>query len=102
MNTLTENFTTSTSAQTIARSHYNEYNYSHAYDLFDVYESCSRNKFRAMEYCKDLCNKMNGYGLKILSHNSHQFTVGFEFPHPTNGNTCFAYITKAYNRYCEL
>ena len=73
-----------------------------ARSLEDVYGTFSKNKVRAFMYCEDLMFKLKGRRLRILSHNSHTFTVGFEFPHPETGVMCFAYITPSYNRYIEL
>ena len=71
-------------------------------DLHDVYSSISESKHRAMDYCRYLMYDMNGWGLKILSHNTYCFTVGFEFSDKETGELCFAYITKSYDRYIKL
>ena len=82
--------------------HYEQWQMSNATHLWDVYDKFSRNKVRAMDYCEELVYKFHGRDLRILSHNSYTFTVGFEFPHPETGVLCFAYITPSYNRYIEL
>ena len=86
----------------IALNHYDAYNNSWDYSLYDVYGHYSEYKYNAMEYCRNLMNDLNGYNLKIISHNSMQFTVGFEFADPETGECMFAYITKDYIRYCYL
>lgn len=70
--------------------------------LSQVYGSYSQNKEYAMKYCFHLYNELNGERIRIISHNSMVFTVGFEFDHPTTGERCFAYITRDYNRFIRL
>lgn len=70
--------------------------------LYDVYTTPSRTKVSIYEMWRGIVSKMNGSGLQILSHNTNTFTLGFTFVNPENGKKCFAYITKAYNRYCEI
>ena len=78
--------------------------YCEGYTLADVYNRYSRAKENAFEYCRELCNKYNGWGLCISSHNSQCFTVMFNFEHPENGRTMVAKITRDYNHayYCQL
>ena len=50
------------------------------YDLDDAYKSgASTAKWRAWRYCKDLCEQKNGWGLRVVSKNTYQFTAGFLF-----------------------
>lgn len=81
---------------------YKIWNRSNDTELYHVYGKFSANKARAFERCKELMYKYGGRGLRILSHNSFSFTVGFEFPHPETGVLCFAYITPSYDRYIEV
>lgn len=85
-----------------AREHYSAYLKSTSHDLYDVYSSYSIYKARAYNRCRDLMLDMNGWGLRILSHNSQAFTVGFEYPDSETGEICFAYITKDYDRFTTL
>lgn len=71
-------------------------------ELYHVYGKFSRAKINAMDRCKGLMHTYGGRGLRILSHNSFSFTVGFEFPHPETGVLCFAYITPSYDRWIEV
>lgn len=70
--------------------------------LRDVYGNFSIYKERAFNYCVELMNALNGRGLVIMSHSSQVFSVGFLFTHPETGRDCFAYITRDYNRFCEI
>ena len=89
-----------TKNERIAREHYSAYLNSTDETLMDVYKSCSWNKIQAFRRCRDLMHKLGGWDLRILSHNSQAFTVGFTFEE--NGIAKFAYITKDYFRTCEI
>lgn len=69
------------------------YNRSDEYELYQAYGSISSAKMKAWEYCKELCYKKTGTGLKIISHNSFQFTAGFTYEE--NGKKYLMYISKA-------
>ena len=49
------------------------YEWSSNFSLYDCYAAPSYNKVKAMEYCKELMKKYNGYGLKILGYNILKF-----------------------------
>lgn len=76
--------------------------YCEGYNLSDVYKCYSRAKEKAFNYCRELCQKYNGCGLCISSHNSQTFTVMFNFEHPETGREMVAKITRSYNHayYC--
>lgn len=95
-------FTTTTARTRAAKAHYSEYQHATATRLEEVYGSYSQAKMYAFEYCERMCKGLGGYGLCIISANTTQFTVGFEFPHPDTGALMFAYITKDYNSVCEI
>ena len=80
---------------------YQQYQNSTNYGLYDVYNSFSREKENAYIYCVNLCDKNNGENLKIVSYCINQFTMGFEFTND-DGKKCFCWITKDYDRFCEL
>lgn len=82
--------------------HYKQWKNSTAQHLWDVYGKFSNNKARAFARCEELMFKMGGRRIRILSHNSFSFTVGFEFPHPETGVLCFAYITPSYDKWIEV
>ena len=74
---------------------------SDTYTLRHAYANFSYNKEKAFNYCVDLCEKYNGYNLKIIGFNTCTFSVGFYFT-DENGKQNFAYITKSYDRFCEM
>lgn len=71
--------------------------YKEGYTLDDVYTSYSPAKREAFDYCKWLCEEMNGYGFAIRSHNTFSFTVNFYFQDYEAGRTMLAIITHTYN-----
>ena len=83
------------------RQAYKEYLLSEKTSLFDCYESFSKAKWDALEYCKELCYQLNGDSLRIISHSCFAFSVGFVFVNE-EGKSVFAYITKDYNRFMLL
>lgn len=74
------------------RRAYEAYCNSTMYDLSDAYGRYSNAKRQAWDYCKKLCEEKNGYGLKIISRNTSQFTAGFEYIF--DEAEWFMYITK--------
>ena len=68
--------------------------------LHDVYATYSIAKEKAYAYCVQLMNKYNGYDLRIISHNTNKFTVGFIGY--VNDELCFFYITADYDRYMSF
>lgn len=95
-------FETSKNHERIAKAHIKDYERSTAYDLSDVYESYSDKKAKAFEYCERLYKSVNGFhGIRILSHNTFTFSVGFLFTDKENGHIRFAYITADYDRVCD-
>ena len=68
--------------------------------LHDVYATYSFAKEKAYAYCCQLMNKYNGYDLRIISHNTNKFTVGFIGC--VNDELCFFYITADYDRYMSV
>lgn len=68
--------------------------------LWDVYKKVSMAKVNAYNYCKDKKRELNGRDLKIVSHNSQLFTVGFIGE--IDGRQAFVYITKDNERFIYL
>lgn len=68
--------------------------------LGQVYKNCSTAKYRAYNYCINLMDKYNGYGLKILGYNCNFFSVGFMAT--VDGVDVFCYITYANNYYIPV
>ena len=91
---------TNKTAQRIAKAQYIHYLRSNARKLSDVYGSYSQFKEEAMERCLKLMRDLNGRDLKIISHNSNYFTVGFMYTDEETGEVMFAYITKDHDRAC--
>lgn len=81
------------------QSAYNHYKRSkHSDNLLECYNNPSWYKINAMVYCRKLCEKYNGYNLKIIGYNCMQFSVGFECM--INNKKHFAYITKNNEKIC--
>lgn len=82
---------------------YKQYLKSNYYELYQCYNNYSYFKEKAIEYCKELQYKYNGFNLKIIGFNSMTFSVGFigEIPDEKTGEIkeAFFYITKNYDRY---
>ena len=85
----------------IAYEHYDTWENSFATELYHVYDNFSGNKARAMDYCKEFCKEVGGQGLRILSHNSNFFSVGFIIEVEDN-KQLFVYHTYANTRVCWL
>lgn len=77
-----------------------DYNWSDMYSLWDAYNSFSQAKEKAWEYCKELCAKHGGRGLKAIGANSSFFSAGFIFD-GDDGKQKFMYITKNYDVVCD-
>ena len=60
-----------------------------AMHIMDAYDRPSRAKFKAWMDCVELCERMGGYALCIVGHNSMTFSAAFEYE---NG---IVYITKS-------
>lgn len=75
---------------------YNGYKKSNAEHLSDVYGKYSARKAKAERYCKEKCASMNGYGFRIISHNSQRFACGWLTNE--NGNQ-FLNVETAVNSY---
>ena len=94
----------------IIRNAYRQYLASNACNLAQVYRRYSIEKARAFGYCQYLAQAHNIDGtrveLRILSHNTSVFSVGFMgvYPHPKTGELlpAFFYITRDHNRYIFL
>ena len=84
------------------RNAYARYKVSSLVDLGDCYKSLSSRKIKAFEYCEKLCAELGGWDLRIIGYNTMVFSVGFEYPDTDTGVVCFAYITRDYDRFCEL
>ena len=54
-------------------------------ELYHVYGRISRDKMVAMDKCKEWCYQTNGRNFRIISHNSFQFSVAWEYDDPDTG-----------------
>lgn len=54
-------------------------------ELWHVYGSMSSAKCEAMEWCKKKCEEMKGYDFHICSHNSHRFSVAWNYVNEETG-----------------
>ena len=65
-------------------------------ELYHVYRSVSAAKMRAMEQCKAWCKEDGGRNFHIISHNSHRFSVAWEYDHPETGEIMTRIETAEY------
>lgn len=84
-----------------ALAHYGAYQRSGMYSLSDAYGSYSSDKGRAWRDCERLMDEYSGWGLKVITANTHIFTAGFEFT-GEEGQVMFMYITKSKNTPVEV
>ena len=68
------------------------YNNSRYGDLSTAYKSCSYAKRRAWAHWADICERLDGRGMKVVSRNSNFFSLGFIFT-DDDGRDVLAYIT---------
>ena len=85
-----------------AKGRIEQWRASKATKLSDVYGRYSKAKENAFEYCKELCHKLDGRDLKIVSHTVPKFTAGFEFTDPDTGVVKFMYITADYDTVVDM
>jgi hypothetical protein len=87
---------THTRTQQIKRA-FEDWKKSNDTELWHVYGRFSYAKNRAFEYCEHQKQMFSGYGLKIISHNTFSFSVGFIGI--IDNKEAFIYITKDNDRY---
>ena len=76
------------------------YELSNDFSLDSVYKTYSMDKSLAWDYCKNLMEKYNGHGLKVISHNLNMFTAGFIYE--SGDDEYLMYITKLADRPIKL
>ena len=91
-----------TQQERTAKARYEDYKRSTDTSLSDVYKSNSTAKNRAWVYCQELCEKHNGTGLKVVSHNSMIFTAGFQFVDKDTGVLRYMHITPSYDTAVDI
>lgn len=70
------------------------------YELNDCYKIASQNKYDIYQEIHQIMREYDGFDLRIISYNSHVFTVGF-FGY-INNRLNFFYITPENIRYMEI
>lgn len=70
--------------------------------LSDVYGRHSTAKDEAFEYCKNLCRKLNGTRLRIVTHNLNVFTAGFQYADKDTGVLYYMHITPTCDTAVEM
>ena len=76
------------------------YELSNDFSLDSVYKTYSMDKSLAWDYCKNLMEKYNGHGLKVISQNLNMFTAGFIYE--SGDDEYLMYITKSADRPIKL
>lgn len=89
-----------TTNERTATANYSTYKFSDMYSLFNAYASPSYNKVKAWERCKEICNNLNGHGLKVVSKNTFVFTAGFTFE--KDGKKYYCHITPNHTTSVEI
>lgn len=75
---------------------YQEYKCSKATELWEVYKtSVSSAKLKSYEAIKKEAKELNAIeDVRILSHNSFNYTCGYIYPHPETGELVFRVETN--------
>lgn len=81
----------------MATANYQSWQRSNDYSLESAYGRYSSAKAEAWTYCENLCKKYDGWGLKVISHNTFTFTAGFEYTDVETGVLMFMFITPSYD-----
>ena len=76
---------------------YEMYLNSEKINLSDVYRNYSNKKEQAFKRCQEFCRALHSSKMRIISHNTFIFTVGFICDGPTSGEPMFVYITPTYD-----
>lgn len=64
-------------------------------ELWQVYDSYSSAKQKAMDYCKQLQYRLNGYAGTIVGASSHFFSYAFRYYDADLKKECLCYCTHA-------
>ena len=84
----------------LMRSAYRRYGLSDIDDIYKAYGRPSSSKVHAWDRCKKMCEKYDGYGLRIIGKNCNYFSVGFIGT--VDGKKAFVFITADNDRYMYL
>lgn len=85
-----------------ARNHHKAWKCSGADTLEHVYKSYSGAKLQAWRYCEAKTRELNGYGLKVITHNCMVFTAGFEYYDEKAQTVKFYYIAPTFDCAIEI
>lgn len=64
-------------------------------ELWHVYNNFSYNKQKALDYCKELQYRLNGYAGTITGASSHFFSYAFKYYDADIKKECLCYCTHA-------
>ena len=64
-------------------------------ELYQVYDRYSHKKQEALNYCKELQYRFNGYAGTIVGHSSHFFSYAFMYYDADTKRECLCYCTHA-------
>lgn len=85
---------------------YRQYLTATAWDIRQVYETCSDNKRTAWATCEHLAKKYGDadgfHSLRIIAYNTFSFSAGFIGTNPQTGDLAFFWVTKDNLRYCNM
>ena len=85
-----------------ARSHFKAWERSEDYALEFAYNRFLNAKARAWRYCREKQAELNGYRLKVISHNRMVFTAGFEYYDEKAKAVKFYYIAPTFDCAIEI
>lgn len=82
---------------------YREYCDSNATELYQVYGKCSQAKRKSYEDIKRRARELGAVEpVRILSHNTYNYTCGYIYPHPKTGVLTFRVETSVNTYECDL
>ena len=64
-------------------------------ELYQVYNNYSNKKQCALNYCKELQYRLNGYNATIVGHSCHFFSYAFLYYDADTKHECLCYCTQA-------
>ena len=84
------------------KGQYEQYKATTASEIHEVYGRWSQAKENAMQWCKNKMYEQGGYGLRILSANTYQFTVGWIYTDKETGKEMFNVETSNHSYEWEI
>ena len=85
-------------------SYWQSYFYHPLGSIDDAYKDPSYFKVQAWEYeiSRAKLKYLHIMNPQVITRNTFQFSMGYEFTDAETGELCFMYITSSYRRYCTL